>query len=476
MSEHLRRHIGSKREVPPWRDVRFKCAFHNTIYDVLKARGFKETDADLEWDFFWCDKQWIHDTFDHVHLRPQQRVNHFRNHYELTRKDLMIKNIKRAQRQAQKDGLSEDAQGYASCSPLTFFLPNEYALFVDEFKKQQTNGAVWIMKPIGSAQGKGIFLVDKLSQVSAWNPRLVKKAEEPQPKRRPADVEEEEQKEIQQYVCQRYLSNPLLIGGKKFDLRLYVLVTSYSPLVVYMYRGGFARFSHAQFSMDDISDAMVHLTNVAVQKHNENYDEKRGGKWDLHKLKAYLMATHGEEKVHQLFCEMQDVIVYSLLSVQKVMIQDKHCFELYGYDLMISSDLKPWLIEVNASPSLSANTRADYDMKFALLDDMMTVLDFENYLDGAETQIGGFDILYRNGARVRPPEKAVHRSYLGCQNNRAVQLERMARTYADDKRKRQQQQPPAQPAEVKDPAAAGYPSAHRSRPSQVQPQPSRSSH
>lgn len=452
MSDFLRKYVGSKREPPPWKEIRFRCAFHNTIYDVLKARGFKETDAELDWDLYWADKEWIHDVFDHIHLQPHQKVNHFRNHYELTRKDLLVKNLKRATRQAQKDGLHDEARCYIACSPTTFVLPMEYSMFVEEFKKQQQTGTIWIMKPVGKSQGKGIFLFDKLGQISAWRqaPKWLQKDEDGTRRKGNNEDDEEQKKEAEPYVVQKYLSDPLLIGGKKFDLRLYVLVTSYNPLVVYMYRSGFARFSHTRFSMnsDNLSNALMHLTNVAVQKHCDQYDEKRGGKWDLHHLKQYLMSREDPEKVSELFYAIQDVIIYSLLAVQKVMIQDKHCFELYGYDIMISSDLKPWLIEVNASPSLTANTPNDYDMKFALLDDTMTILDYEKYLTGTEAQIGGYDLLYKNGCRVGPPQNAGYKSYLGCANNRVDQLRRLSRACAVDQEKKLQQmmQPQSQNA------------------------------
>jgi len=68
------------------------------------------------------------------------------------------------------------------------------------------------------------------------------------------------------YVISKYVENPLLIGGKKFDLRLYCLLTSYRPMKAYMYKTGFARFCHEKYSADitELDNMMIHLTNVSV--------------------------------------------------------------------------------------------------------------------------------------------------------------------------------------------------------------------
>ncbi|KAI8853634.1 tubulin-tyrosine ligase family-domain-containing protein [Chytridium lagenaria] len=351
--------------------VRFKTGLRNTVLDVMKDRSWKETDGELDWDFFWADVHWVHETFDHIYLQEHQRINHFRNHYELTRKDLLVKNVKRMVKTIEKEFGKAEAQKFDFVAT-SYALPQEHALFQEEFKRNP--GAVWIMKPVGKAQGKGIFLINKMSQISQWrkDPKIKSTGDKD---KGGSDVVEPPEA----YIVQRYIDNPYLIGGKKFDIRTYVLVTSYYPLVVYIHRNGFCRFSNHQFTMNvkDISNLYIHATNVAIQKHSPNYDGEKGCKWLLRNLKTFLVSKHGNASVNELFTEMEALIVRSLMSVQKVMINDKHCFELYGYDILIDDNLKPWLLEVNASPSLSAETQFDYELKHAMLNDAFDVIDLE---------------------------------------------------------------------------------------------------
>ena len=65
--------------------------------------------------------------------QPHQRVAHFRNHFELTRKDLLVKHLKRAKKNCEKNQV--DADAYSSVMPITYVLPQEYSMFVEEFKK-----------------------------------------------------------------------------------------------------------------------------------------------------------------------------------------------------------------------------------------------------------------------------------------------------------------------------------------------------
>lgn len=130
-------------------------------------------------------------------------------------------------------------------------------MFVEEYRKNTQS--TWIMKPTGKSQGAGIFLINKLSKLKKWS-------REAKTSFHPAIGKES-------YVISRYIDNPLLIGGKKFDMRLYVLVTSFRPLKAYLFKLGFCRFCTVKYdtSVTELDNMYVHLTNVSVQKHGVSY-------------------------------------------------------------------------------------------------------------------------------------------------------------------------------------------------------------
>eukprot|EP00741_Cyanophora_paradoxa_P017157 tig00020960_g16569.t1 len=364
---------------------------------------------DEDWNFYWANVFTVRQTFNPetgYRLSDNQIMNHFPNHYELTRKDLMVKNIKRYRKDLERenDPMAErDENGnYANLDfiPLTYILPGDYSLFVEEFKRNPHT--VWIMKPVGKAQGKGIFLVNKLNQVRKWsnNP----------PGGKQAGAAGQTVSFREPHVVSRYIDNPLLIGGKKFDLRLYVLVTSYRPLRAYRYRLGFCRFCTVKYTADiaEIDNMFVHLTNVAIQKHGEEYNEHHGGKWDIKNLRLYLESTRGRAVTEKLFEDISSIFVNSLKACQNVMVNDRHCFEMYGYDLLIDANLKPWLLEVNASPSLTVTTEADRVLKMNLISDVLNIVTPPALQDPARRRregdagppLGNFELLYDEAAEI----------------------------------------------------------------------------
>lgn len=379
-------------------------------------------DDDDDWNVYWASVHSVRQLFDPGsgrRLSEHQIVNHFPNHYELTRKDLVVKNIKRYRKEREKLDLLEAQQGERpeeaagrlelppDFVPTTFYLPSDYALFVDEFRRHPNT--TWIAKPTGSAQGRGIFLVSKLQQLKKFSSGQRAPLSQPLPFR-------------ESYVISRYIDNPLLIGGKKFDMRLYVLVTSYRPLMVYLYKGGFCRFCVEQYNTDvaEFDNVFIHLTNVAIQKNAEDYNDKHGGKWDINDLMLYIESTRGSQACDALSSDMEDIIVHTLKAVQNVMIADKHCFELYGFDILVDQNLRPWLIEVNASPSLSATTSEDRMLKTRLIHDTLNIVIPPGFCDSSsgtrmsagwceEEVVGDFVCIYNEGRHRREEEQRKER-------------------------------------------------------------------
>ena len=78
-------------------------------------------------------------------------------------------------------------------------------------------------------------------------------------------------KELKEQVVQRYLENPLLVGGRKFDLRVFMVVQCMKPYLV-LHQEGYARLSLNKYSTENFAkDKITHLTNNSVQKNHPDY-------------------------------------------------------------------------------------------------------------------------------------------------------------------------------------------------------------
>ena len=268
-----------------------------------------------------------------------QRVNRYPDSKPLTRKDSLKRNLQRY------SALPGDLGAAFDCFPETFNLPSDYKDFLAEFNRveeEEGEGAenIWIMKPVGSSRGRGIFLISDLNDVSY----------------------------SEDMVVQRYIANPLLIDGFKFDLRLYVCVLSFQPLEAYIHKQGFARYSSAEYSCDkeSLENNFIHLTNSSINN-AKSTNAQSGSKQSLDDLWVVLDGKGIErEPIWQRICE---VVLRSLFCVVEKMGHHPNCFELFGYDVLIDADLKCHLIEVNSSPALTRHNPLDHDIKGTVITD-----------------------------------------------------------------------------------------------------------
>lgn len=286
-------------------------------------------------------------------LQDFQKINHFPRSYELTRKDKLYKNIQRMQ---HSKGVK-----HFDFIPESYIIPEEFNEFNAAFLKDRRP---WIVKPVASSRGRGIYLVNHPSHVPLDDNLL---------------------------VC-KYISNPLLVDGFKFDLRLYVGVTCFDPVRVYLYEEGLTRFATVKYDRTgkNIKNVCMHLTNYSVNKKNADFVrcpdpevEDFGNKWSMSAMLRYLKQIGKDTTA--LMMRIEDVVVKTIIAgelhiasaCKMFMPYAGNCFEIYGFDILVDENLRPWLLEVNLSPSLACDSPLDLKIKSHLVSDMFNLIGFK---------------------------------------------------------------------------------------------------
>ena len=317
------------------------------VKKLLEDNGFIESRRNEEWTIAWSSG---HIKLNYYQkLNKYQRMNHFPRSNELTRKDLLYKNLSK---------LKELFPGTKfDFLPESYILPNEFTFLRDEMNKNPNQ--CWIIKPVASSQGRGIFLTKNISEI-------------------PNNCS---------MIASRYINNPYLINNKKFDLRIYAFVTSIMPLRIYRFKEGLTRFSTNNYNSDK-NDRCAHLTNYAVNKNNKNYIQNmqpfevdyNSSKWTLTSLKQYFEEHNINSEL--IFDKIDDIIIKTLISCENNLLTaiskycsfQENCFELYGFDILIDENLNCWLMECNLSPNLHFDAPIDLKIKGEMIAEIFDLI------------------------------------------------------------------------------------------------------
>jgi len=260
------------------------------MLEVWEGKGYREYDeekADGKWDVYWKGCRFC--ASEYKQATPQQRINHFQKTSEITKKDALLRNLRRMK--------AIHGAVYAF-SPETYILPTEWTTLVRRVESMPVaERPIWILKPTDSSQGRKIFIIRDLAEISYGHFSASMLSDE-----RPASDPDRDPKlddkgraiatELdmsttlkmlksrlnktvtpcvkftEMHVVQRYIERPLCFRGFKLDLRIYVLLLSAQPLRVYWFCDGLVRFATQTYNLANLDNSYAHLTNCSINKHS----------------------------------------------------------------------------------------------------------------------------------------------------------------------------------------------------------------
>lgn len=290
-----------KRPIKVYTDIGvFAKNLHSDKFEVVQDPN----EADLQWIGY-------HDTHDFQPIYDNKiYFNQIENERYITVKDLMYLTVK-------------TYMGPVPWLPETFVLdePDDVASFLkrDKELKSSNQSSAWIVKAFNQTRAAFMIVTESTSEVL-----------------RHASVDKR--------LTQRYLWNPLLIYGLKFDLRYIVLLKSVMPMELYAYKVFWPRMAPKRWALDDFDDYERHFTVM-------NY---RAPDKITHKTYVDFIEQFGIENPNVKWDDVQQKIYIVFRDLFKCacqkMVASPYTKAMYGIDLMLTNEMEPVILECNFQP------------------------------------------------------------------------------------------------------------------------------
>uniref|UniRef100_A0A8D0LCD2 Tubulin tyrosine ligase like 10 n=1 Tax=Sphenodon punctatus TaxID=8508 RepID=A0A8D0LCD2_SPHPU len=325
------------------------------LLDVYcKSKGWQRIHDNKREDYIlkWCETK-CRETYYNF-KEGEQLLYQIPNNKLLTTKIGLLSNLREYERVMNKISKTLNPR----LLKMEDFFPESYRLDIkderDAFFEIYEDTQIWICKPTSSNQGRGIFLLKNQEAVDVLQSKLQSIDEDPIYKKLPY-------KAPQARIVQRYLHRPLLLEGKKFDVRSYLLIACTVPYMLF-FGHGYVRLTCINYNLAS-DDLTTHLTNQYMQKKNPLYSYvKEETVWSMERFNSYVNEKYRLAKglpkdwVLMAFTKrMKDIMMQCFLAVKSKLDCKLGYFDLIGCDFLIDEDFKVWLLEMNANPALHMN-------------------------------------------------------------------------------------------------------------------------
>ena len=206
-------------------------------------------------------------------------------------------------------------------------------------------------------------------------------------------------------IIQKYIEKPLLYFGRKFDIRIWVLLTQ--DLKVYVFNEGHLKCCSVKYDLSS-NDNYSHLTNYSFQKYNHNFGKyELGNEVSFDDLQNNIDVNYNN-KVNfkrEILPKIHNIIKFCFQSVRTKInsMNRQYTFEIFGFDFMIDCNFEPFLIEINTNPGLEESSPLIKMLVPRMLDDALRLTvdkEFDTIynIDGIEVHSNdsNCDIIYQS--------------------------------------------------------------------------------